>query len=118
MILKEVKTMKNPVIAKVLKEYRNRNNYTIYDIADKLKENHVEVAIKTIYGWESGQTQPDADILLKLCDIYKIENILATFGYSDESSDEFILTTDEKELIRNYRTHPNMHDAVKRLLEM
>ena len=110
--------MKNPEFARVLKEYRRRNQYTIYDIADKLKENQIEVAVKTIYGWESGQTQPDADTLLKLCDIYKIDNILATFGYVNEDSEEYILSLEEKELIIKYRSNPNMQDAVKKLLGM
>ena len=110
--------MKNPVIAKVLKEYRNRNNYTIYDIADKLKENHIEVAIKTIYGWESGQTQPDADTLLKLCDIYNIDNILAAFGYSNATSKKYNLSSEEKILIEKYRSNPSMQEAVKKLLGM
>lgn len=118
MILKEVKTMKNPEIARVLKEYRKRNQYTIYDVADKLRENHIEVAVKTIYGWESGQTQPDADTLLKLCDIYKINNILSAFGYSDTQAEEYLLTSEEKELIRKYRSNPKMQHAVKKLLEM
>lgn len=110
--------MKNPEIARVLKEYRKKNQYTIYDVADKLKENNLEVAIKTIYGWESGQTQPDADTLLKLCDIYEIKDILAEFGYSQKNDAEMTLTAEEKELIKRYRSNPNMHDAVKKLLGM
>lgn len=73
--------MKNPNIAKVLKEYRKQNHYSVEDVVFKLEEQNLPFATKTIYGWESGQTQPDADTLLVLCKIYKIDNILETFGY-------------------------------------
>ena len=49
--------MKNPVIAKMLKYYRKSNNLSVDDIAAYLDECGISVANKTIYGWESGQTQ-------------------------------------------------------------
>lgn len=63
--------MKNPVIAKMLKYYRKSNNLSVDDIAAYLDECGISVANKTIYGWESGQTQPDADIIEKtrLCSL-------------------------------------------------
>lgn len=109
--------MKNPNISKVLKTYRKLNQYTVQDVAVRLEENHVPVATKTIYGWESGQTQPDADTLLVLCKIYKIDNILETFGY-DNSEEEFILSAEEKQLICKYREDKSMQPAVKKLLGM
>jgi len=109
--------MKNPNIAKILKEYRKLNHYTVQDVVLKLENYNLPFATKTIYGWESGQTQPDADTLLVLCKIYKIENILATFGY--ESSDKpFYLSAEEHCLIEKYRTNPKMQDAVKKLLDV
>ncbi|MBR1693270.1 MAG: helix-turn-helix transcriptional regulator [Lachnospiraceae bacterium] len=113
--------MKNPEIARVLKENRKKNHYTISDVAEKLKEKNSEVAVKTIYGWESGQTQPDADTLLKLCDIYGISDILEAFGYMQETEKDepsITLTAEEKELIVQYRSLPSMQDAVKKLLEL
>ena len=68
--------MKNPNIAKVLKEYRKKNNYSVQDVSVMLKERSIKAAPKTIYGWESGQSSPSADILLTLCELYNIENIL------------------------------------------
>lgn len=49
--------MRNELIPKVLKEYRKRNHYTVKDVAVKLKEHEMEIAPKTIYGWESGVSQ-------------------------------------------------------------
>ena len=108
--------MKNPVIAKMLKYYRKANNLSVDDIAAYLDECGISVANKTIYGWESGQTQPDADTLLLLCEIYKINDILGTFGYDD--SEKIILTGHEKELILQYRKHPEMQEAIQKLLNL
>ncbi|GFI32285.1 MAG: helix-turn-helix transcriptional regulator [Lachnospiraceae bacterium] len=109
--------MKNPNIAKVLKAYRKLNHFSINDLVMKLEDYKLPVAPKTIYGWESGQTQPDADTLLVLCKIYNIENILGTFGYSD-SWDDFFLTEEERSLVLHYRKTPDMKPAVRKLLDM
>lgn len=109
--------MKNPNISKVLKAYRKLNHYSVNDLVIKLEDNNLPVAAKTVYGWESGQTQPDADTLLVLCKIYNIENILDTFGYS-HSGDHLFLSEEERNLVLQYRNHPDMQDAVKKLLEI
>lgn len=108
--------MKNKNIAKVLKSYRKQNHLSVKDVANKLKKRSLIVAEKTIYGWESGQSQPDADTLLLLCDIYNINDILGEFGYSERN--DFALTGSEQELIVEYRKHPEVHQAIKRLLEI
>lgn len=107
--------MKNNKIAKVLKAFRKKNNYTVNDVALFLEKKDVKVAPKTIYGWESGQSQPDVDTLLVLCELYNITDILATFGYVEKST--FQLTTLEKELVLEFRKHPPMQDAVRKLLD-
>ncbi len=109
--------MKNPNIAKVLKAYRKLNKYTVVDLAVKLDEHKLQVAPKTIYSWENGTTQPDADTLLILCKIYHIENILGTFGYTSPM-DELFLSKEERNLVLQYRNHPEMQVAVKKLLEI
>lgn len=109
--------MKNPNIAKVLKEYRKLNHYSVEDVVLKLEENHLPFAVKTIYGWENGQTQPDADTLLVLCKIYKISNILETFGY-EPADMPLCLSEEEYSLIQNYRKNADMQNAVKKLLDM
>lgn len=109
--------MKNPNISKVLKTYRKLNHYSVNDLVLKLEDNNLPVAPKTVYGWESGQTQPDADTLLVLCKIYKIDNILTTFGY-EQSPDDLLLSEEERNLVLQYRNHEEMQSAVKRLLNM
>ena len=108
--------MKNPLIAERLKFYRKKNNLSIPQVSETLSEIQ-PVAVKTIYGWESGHTQPDADTLMRLCCIYHIDDILEIFGYKPPKKNVFNLTTQEKDLIIAYRNHPDMQKAVRRLLE-
>ena len=106
--------MRNELIPKVLKEYRKKNNYSVNDVALLLNERSIHVAPKTIYGWESGQAQPSADTLLTLCELYNVKNILNVFGYNSE--DDFQLTSQERALIRSYRAHPELQEAVNILI--
>ncbi|MBQ1993667.1 MAG: helix-turn-helix transcriptional regulator [Lachnospiraceae bacterium] len=128
--------MKNPKIAEKLKYYRKLNKLSVQDVQTYLEENNVTAAIKTIYGWESGQTQPSADTLMLLCRLYHIEYILETFGYKKSSEDsektnEKLLientaesdpsekySTHEIELINAYRKNPNLQEAIDKLLDI
>ena len=109
--------MKNQNIATILKYYRKLNKLSVNDVSKSLSHDDIFVAEKTIYGWESGHTQPDADTLLKLCDIYKIPDILKTFGYEKNES-QVRLTDFELKLIIKYREHPKMQKKNKKLLHM
>ncbi len=109
--------MKNENIGKMLKYNRKLNKLSVNEVSNLLCENHTPVAAKTIYGWESGHTQPDADTLLYLCELYNIDNILETFGYGNASSKPRPkLTEFEYNVIEKYRQHPEMHNAVHKLL--
>lgn len=108
--------MRNELIPKVLKEYRKKNHYSVNDVALKLQEHSMSVAPKTIYGWESGQSQPSADVLLTLCEIYNIPNILTAFGYEEINTQPLELTVHECSLIQSYRNHPQLQEAVDILL--
>ena len=109
--------MRNEYISKALKEYRKKNHYSVNDVSLMLGERSMEVAPKTIYGWESGQSQPSADILLTLCEIYHIPDILSAFGYGNNNAKLLQLTSHECELIASYRSHPELQEAVNILLD-
>ena len=117
---KGIRTMKNDKIAKMLKEKRKLSKLSVNEVSGLLCEHHAPVAAKTIYGWESGHTQPDADTLLFLCRLYGIDDILETFGYGSDANEvpKPILTEFEYKLIKKYRENPEMHDAVHKLLEV
>ena len=72
---------------------------------------------KTVNAWENNRGQPDAEILIKLCDIYKVDNILKEFsGSSDDNV--FTLSDHEQTLILAYRDNKDMQPAVDRLLKI
>lgn len=109
--------MRNEYIPRVLKEYRKRNHLTVNDVSLMLHERSIEVAPKTIYGWESGQANPSADMLLTLCEMYNITDILTVFGYKEDDS-YFHVTPSERALIESYRKHPELQKAVNKLLDL
>lgn len=109
--------MGNEYIPKVLKEYRKKNHFTVNDVSLMLHERSIEVAPKTIYGWESGQANPSADMLLTLCEMYNITDVLTTFRYNDNDRC-FHVTASERTLVEAYRKHPEMHKAVNKLLDL
>lgn len=109
--------MKNDYIPKVLKEYRKKNNFTVNDVSLMLHERSIEVAPKTIYGWESGQANPSAGMLLTLCEMYNITDVLTAFGYKEDTS-FFHVTPSERALIESYRKHPELQKAVNKLLDL
>lgn len=108
--------MKNEHIPRVLKEYRKKNHYSVSDVSIMLRSRSIDVAPKTIYGWESGQANPSADVLLTLCELYNITDILSAFGYA--SSEDFHVTTSERVLIEAYRKHPELQPAIHKLLDL
>ncbi len=109
--------MANEYIAQILKEYRKRNNLTVKDVSLLLQDRSFNAAPKTIYGWESGQSTPNAEILLTLCELYHITDVLSVFGYSDDDT-FFHISTSERALIESYRKHPDMQKSVNKLLDL
>jgi transcriptional regulator with XRE-family HTH domain len=68
-------------IAKVLKESRQKTGLSAKEVIEKLSLHDIKVSPKTLYGWENGHSQPGADTLLLLCDIYGVDDIMRAFGY-------------------------------------
>ena len=67
-------------IAEVLKEKRKARRLSVEGVADILcKKYEIEISSKTLYSYESGHRQPDADLLMALCEIYGITDIMAAF---------------------------------------
>lgn len=109
--------MKNNKIGEMLKQYRKLNSYSINDVVVELQERYgVNVAEKTVYGWESNQAHPTSDVFVALCDIYKINNISDVFISNEPKG--FHITKEERKLIEQYREYPEMQAVVKKLLDM
>lgn len=81
-------------LAKRLKYFRELNEMTIYEVG-----NMVGKSGKTISAWETGRGQPDADMLITLCRLYKIKSIAELYG-----EDAPTLNVEEKSLLNLFRS--------------
>lgn len=112
--------MKSETIAKALRYYRKKELLSVQDVALLLKKHNICVSSKTIYSWENGTTKPDVPTLMVLCSLYHIPNIQQVLGASAENCTggaPVMLTEDELQLLEQYRRHPEMQAAVRKLLE-
>ena len=89
-------------IAKVLKASRKAAGLETKEVAENLISLGAIRSIKTLYDWESGRSQPDADTFMYLCNLYDVEDVFVPFGYKKPTSN-FILTKDESTLTTQYR---------------
>ena len=92
-------------IGNTLRESRINAKMSVKQISDILTEQGYKASEKTIYSWESDNSKPDIEILMKLCDLYGIRDILKTFGYNGYKEDGSIqLNMKEHEIIESYRS--------------
>lgn len=66
--------MSRDKIAKKLKELRQKRGLTASEVGEMVGKSG-----KTVNAWEHGLGQPDAELLIRLCDIYNVDDILAEF---------------------------------------
>ena len=66
--------MSREFIAQKLKELRKKSGLTADEVGKLINKSG-----KTVNAWENNHGQPDAEILIALCDIYKVDDILAEF---------------------------------------
>ena len=82
-------------LASKLREFRNAAGLTINDVGA-----HIGKSGKTVSAWECGRGQPDADMLLKLCQLYKVNSISEFF---DQPS-AVVLSADEVAFLEIFRS--------------
>ncbi len=98
--------MRNDIIGEVLKKYRKANGLEVHDVAILLKERYgLDIADKTIYGWESNQAHPVTDTFVVLCEMYHIADVGKEFS-TNSTPISSIVTIDEFELLSSYRELP------------
>lgn len=72
-------------ISTFLKTKRKELKFSVKDIVRELSKREINVSEKTVYSWESGHRQPDADTFLVLCDIYNVKNLNEEFPRNKKS---------------------------------
>lgn len=112
--------MKNYKIGEMLKKYRKMNSMSVADVVAKLNTNYdLQVAEKTVYGWESNQAHPTADTFVVLCEMYKITDLTDALNHSpSKNGKDMTISRDERELIERYRSRPDLQKVVRRVLEL
>lgn len=105
--------MSREYIAATLKRLREQAHLTVYQVGDALGKSG-----KTISAWENNHGQPDAEMLMKLCDLYKVDNILAEFQEVKRDKFALSLSEDERQLVIAYRNHPEMQPAINKMLDI
>lgn len=82
-------------IAALLKQYRQQAGLTVREAGKLLGKSN-----QTVSAWEQGRGQPDADMFLKLCEIYNVESVSVFFG---EAPRDPVLSADEQKLLESWR---------------
>lgn len=102
-------------IGNVLRESRIKSQMTVEQVSKILTEQGYKASQKTVYSWESGNSRPDIEILMKLCDLYGIKDILKTFGYDGYKEDGSLrLNMKEVDMVEKYR---NLDDSGKKRID-
>jgi predicted transcriptional regulator len=78
--------MNNNEMANKLRQLRESEGLAVKDVIDMLCGRGIKISPKTLYSWEVGRAQPDADTFMMLCDIYMVEDILTEFGYLNDKA--------------------------------
>ena len=98
---------------KNLKEIRENKKLKQKEIAEKLG-----IDRSTYSKYETGDSEPSFDILFKIADILE-SSIDAILGYEPKKMTRVTkYTTKEKEIIKQYRNHPELQIAVDRVLNI
>lgn len=95
----------NNIFAENLIFYRKKNSMLQKDLAAKLG-----VSTSAVSNWESGINYPRLDTVYKICDALEI-SVGQLLGLGDS-----LYSRDDQELLDAYKEHPEMQDAVQKLL--
>lgn len=90
-------------IGSVLKAQRIGAGISVEHVSEALIKNGFKASKKTIYSWEAGNSQPTPDALLAMCELYGINDVLSTFGYSVPAPAQEQGPDDEQQLIAYYK---------------
>lgn len=107
--------MSKEYIASVLKRLRLQSGLTANEVGKLVGKSG-----KTVNGWENARSQPDAEILLQLCDIYNVDNILQEFSKIKNTvkNVEITLSEHERKVIIAYRSHISEQATIDKILDV
>ncbi len=101
--------MGNTLVGNILKTKRKECQLSVKEVTEKLHQLGIDISTKTLYGWENGHRQPDADTFLMLCRVYKIDSISEIQpGTQNESTpvSKDGLTKEQSKIVSLYKAAP------------
>lgn len=81
-------------ICNMLKQLRKTSGLSAEKVIKELSKYQIEIKQKTLYGYESGLSMPNADTFIALCKIYKCDNPISFFENNTHSPEEVKLIED------------------------
>ena len=81
--------MNKEKMGKLLKQCRTAKKMTMNNLVEALKEEYLDVTIKTVADWESGNTIPELDRLLFLSNLYGLTVDEILDGEKAKTEDDF-----------------------------
>lgn len=84
-------------IGERIKKLRKNSGLSVKEVVLLLQKKGISVSDKTVYSWESGYRQPDAETFLILCDIYQITDLDAEFGKTEKPPESLSADSGDKE---------------------
>ena len=70
-------------VGETLRKCRIAAGKSVREMSELLTSNGFKASEKTIYSWENGNSQPNPDALLVMCQAYGVKDVLGTFGSLD-----------------------------------
>lgn len=92
-------------IGEILKESRKKYKLSAKFVCEQLEiVDGIKISPTTLYGYENNYREPDIHTLLALCDMYDLDDLLVTFGYSsqkdyDDDSEQELKQSEKEEKI-------------------
>ena len=107
--------MSREYIANVLKRLRKAKGYTADQVGELIGKSG-----KTVNAWENNHGQPDAEMLMMLCDIYEVKDILNEFRETPNTKTPPPLTAEENRLLNAFSklNQNGKQEAVNRVEEL
>lgn len=76
--------MGNPeLMSSTLRQLRQACGLTAKEVSILLAHKGIDISEKTLLGYENGVSTPKVNTFLRLCEVYKVADIMAAFGYDD-----------------------------------
>ena len=105
-------------IMQKLREVRKSKDITIDELYHFLLENNIQVAKKTVYGWDSATTTPNVKTFLIICKFYGIKDVYSLLEMDMPEDNILPISNIEKELIEQFREKKEYQKPILKLLDL